>query len=128
MASSNIHAPCFKPFWDSIYERSINIQYAKPLFEYFVLGKQPQYWIHYQPLLENDLAGALHGFNNDELEQLQEIVFWLCEATPQDSWGNRRVVKDWLELSDDARYEILHDFGLVLAPEQVVWNILQESA
>jgi hypothetical protein len=80
-------------------------EYFDPLYNYLVHGFEPgSFWT---AVLANDFyraVGSSHPSN--DINVLKNVVGWIRDQFPAESYGNYSVVKQWLEM--DAHSRRLH--------------------
>jgi len=116
-----------QPFWNSFIDQPVVTEWQNELYQYYILGLEPGSF-HYS-LFCNDLAeAARHTHPMNEWSNIVEYMEWLCYEPPENTWGSRKVVDEWLLLNNRERRKILREHGWILSKKQVTWNILNEPA
>jgi hypothetical protein len=110
-------------------------EYFDPLYNYLVHGFEPgSFW---SAVLANDFMRAIScSHPNNDISALKNTVGWIRDSFPEESFGNHRVVSEWIKLSSHRRRMILESSrliyteheevmlalkGEVTAPEPVMW-------
>ena len=65
------------------------------LKRYYFKGVMPGSFL--RAVLENDLKGAFSSGDSESLDHLEEIVIFLYNYLPMDSWGSKKIVQDWIK-------------------------------
>jgi hypothetical protein len=100
--------------------------WQQDLSHYLFFGLTPGSF--HSSLYANDLFGATSmSHPSNEWEWIQAFMYFLFHHAPIESWGSRAKVKAWLKLSEQERFELCHDKGLVMTDEEVTWHILASN-
>lgn len=71
------------------------VQIKEKLRLYLEHGIEPGGFL--MAVLSNDLVGAFSKADNENLQILDEIVKYVYNNLPSNSWGSREIVSTWLK-------------------------------
>lgn len=104
----------FDQFW-------VTDEWAQELYNYFIEGLPPGSF--HRACFENNLVmAAIRSHPSNEWTAIMQFMKWLFHNAPARSWHDPDSVTDWLELTAEERFAILHDRGWVMTPEEITFN------
>ena len=117
-----------KPFEQRMnrYRMDMPAAWIEELHNYVVHGFVPGSFHRY--LYNNNLYGATRA--SDSFNKWNWIVTFmeaLAEVAPQDCWGSEEKVARWLALSTTVRHKYCHKHKLILTPQELTWDIIENS-
>ena len=95
-----------------------------PLYNYLVHGFEPgSFW---SAVLANDFMRAVqHSHPSNDISALKNTVGWIQDSFPEQSYGNRFIVGDWVNRSGHERSQILESARMVYTEQEEVMMALQ---
>ena len=98
--------------------------YFEPLYNYLVHGFEPgSFW---SAVLANDFMRAVqHSHPSNDISALKNTVGWIQDSFPEQSYGNRFIVGDWVNRSGHERRQILEQHNLIYSEQEEVMMALQ---
>jgi hypothetical protein len=98
--------------------------YFDPLFNYLVHGFEPgSFWT---AVLANDFMNAVqHSHPSNTIEALKHAVGWIRESFPEESYGDHKTVKAWIELDGHQRRLHLEAAHLIYTEQQEIMKGLR---
>jgi hypothetical protein len=98
--------------------------YFEPLYNYLVHGFEPgSFW---SAVLANDFMRAVqHSHPSNDISALKNTVGWIQDSFPEQSYGNRFIVGDWVNRSGHERRQILESARMVYTEQEEVMMALQ---
>jgi hypothetical protein len=94
-------------------------EYFDPLYNYLVHGFEPgSFWTG---VLANDFFRAISSSHpNNDIPTLKNVVGWIRDQFPAESYGNYSVVKSWLELDPLTRRLHLEQQHLIYTEKEEI--------
>ena len=117
-----------KPLQDRLvaYARNMPDTYISDLQNYLIYGLEPGSFL--KSLYSNDLRSAVRYTDSfNEWDWIRAFIEFLEHNAPAESWGNTERVQKWMKLSNEDRFERLHECDLVLTEEETTIDILKET-
>ena len=101
-------------------------EYFDPLYNYLVHGFEPgSFW---SAVLANDFMRAMqHSHPSNDIPALKNVVGWMQDQFPAESYGNYVVVKQWLDLNPHTRRIHLESSHLIYSEKQEVMMALKNE-
>jgi hypothetical protein len=101
-------------------------EYFDPLYNYLVHGFEPgSFW---SAVLANDFMRAMqHSHPSNDIPALKNVVGWIQDQFPAESYGNYVVVKQWLDLNPHTRRMHLESCNLIYSEQQEVMMALKNE-
>lgn len=100
-------------------------EYIWPLYNYLVYGFEPGSF--FTAILCNDFYRAMTSSHpSNQIDALKNVVKWMINAMPVDSFGSKDKVSKWMQMTEADRRKILVDSGLIFAAEKETWLILKD--
>ena len=98
--------------------------FFEPLHNYLVHGFEPgSFW---SAVLANDFMRAVqHSHPSNDISALKNTVGWIQDSFPEQSYGNRFIVGDWVNRSGHERRQILEQHNLIYSEQEEVMMALQ---
>lgn len=98
-------------FWN------VSDNYYDPMFNYLVWGFSPGSF--FTSVLANDFQGAVQRSHpNNTIQALQNLVGWIHDRFPAESFGSYATVAAWCEISSQDRRAILESTQRLIYTEQ----------
>ena len=103
---------------------SVPRDYFEPLYNYLVHGFEPgSFW---SAVLANDFMRAVqHSHPSNDISALKNTVGWIQNSFPEQSYGDRFIVGDWVNRSGHERRQILESARMVYTEQEEVMMALQ---
>lgn len=112
-------------FYKSFQDYGVPMEYAEPIYNYFVYGWQPGGF--FTAMLANDFMGAIsrsHPANT--IEALKLLVTWLENSRSKHLiWGDYPTIERWMRASEVDRRPILENLNLIYSEKQEIWMTLK---
>jgi hypothetical protein len=103
---------------------SVPRDYFDPLFNYLVHGFEPgSFWT---AVLANDFMNAVqHSHPSNSIEALKRAVGWIRDSFPEESYGDHKTVKAWIELDGHQRRMHLEAAHMIYTEQQEIMAALK---
>jgi len=98
--------------------------YFEPLYNYLVHGFEPgSFW---SAVLANDFMRAVqHSHPSNDISALKNTVGWIQDSFPEQSYGDRFIVGDWVNRSGHERRQILESTDMIYSEQEEIMMALQ---
>jgi hypothetical protein len=98
--------------------------YFDPLYNYLVHGFEPgSFWTS---VLANDFMNAVqHSHPSNTIEALKHAVGWIRDSFPEESYGDHKTVKAWIELDGHQRRMHLEAAHMIYTEQQEIMKGLR---
>ena len=113
-------------FHTGILQWRVPGEMSEPMLNYLYHGFSPGSF--YSAVLANDCLGALQSSHpSNRMTDLKALAGWIRDYAPDNSWGSRQAVQDWLALTYEQRRVILETEHLIYTPAEETWLTLQQG-
>lgn len=108
---------------ESFQQWHVPKDFADPMYNYLAYGFNPGSC--FTSILANDFYNAIrrsHPANT--IEAFKALAGWIHDYVPQQAHGSYQAVENWTRMDQDARREVLENFGLIYTKEEEVMLVL----
>jgi len=113
----NISKYSKKKFYEGIGLWRVDDAFADPMFNYLVYGFSPGSF--FTSVLANDFLSAVaRSHPSNTITALKALTGWMQDYMPRRAFGSYEAVKEWLDMDEATRREILIMQNLIFTPKQ----------
>ena len=113
----NISKYSKKKFYEGIVLWRVDDEFADPMFNYLIYGFSPGSF--FTSVLANDFLGAVaRSHPSNTITALKALTGWIQDCMPRRAFGSYEAVKEWLDMDETTRREILIMHNLICTPKQ----------
>jgi hypothetical protein len=93
--------------------------YFDPLYNYLVYGFEPgSFW---SAVLANDFGRAIqHSHPSNTIEALKNVVGWMNNSFPWESYGDYDRIRAWIDLDAGQRRMLLESADLIYTEQEEI--------
>ena len=99
--------------------------FADPMYNYLVHGFEPGGF--FKGWYANDASSIVRSHPANTVESLKDLMKWMLNCMPRESWGSHEKVNAWLKLESEQRRKILEDYGLVYSEQDEIMLALRNA-